>query len=575
MRIDRLVVKNFRNLADVDLRLEPGSVVVGENGVGKSNLLHAIRLVLDPSLSSQERNLSRDDFWDGLSDSTVNWDPMAAEEVIMISVELVEFEDQHALVAVLGDALVPGDPMRARLTYLFAPRDTGSLDPGATVSYQAQLFGGENADKPLHPDLRGYLCLVFLPALRDVETDLNNYRRSPLRTLLEAAASAVPTSELDAVRQAMKDANEKVNDLGEIKQVAVNISKRIADIVGANQALETELAVAADDPLRLIRNMKLFVDGPAHRRLGTTSLGTLNVLYLALLELGLEHKLRTADIAHVVMAIEEPEAHLHPHMQRSVFRRLLNPDDTDRTTLVTTQSPHIASVAAPRSLVVLREVDGQTTAASAHEAELTDAEWDDIARYLDATRAELVFARRVLLVEGYAEQVLLPALARTRGLDLDKAGVTVCAIHGTHFTTYARFCEALKIPWAVVTDADLTDHGVSEGVRRAEKLLAVIRKTGPREQHGIFVGTTTFEYDLLTAGGDNVNHCFATLTELKQTMHHHDLVQAWGSTAPDLTAFMDRIDAVGGKGRFAQRLALRDLRAPGYIARALDYLGRQ
>src|SRR5207249_1105920 len=117
-------------------------------------------------------------------------------------------------------------------------------------------------------------------------------------------------------------------------------------------------------------------------------------------------------------------------------------------------SPHITSVADPRSLVVFRTEGNETKIAAASDAELEDEEWDDIERYLDATRAEIVFARRVLLVEGFAEQVLLPVLAREQGIDLDKTGMTVCAIHGTHFASYIRFLEALDIRWAVVTDGD-------------------------------------------------------------------------------------------------------------------------
>lgn len=77
MRIARFSVKNFRNLADVELELHPGTVVVGENRAGKSNLVHALRLILDGRLSYTDRQLGTEDFWDGLSTSEPDWDPMS------------------------------------------------------------------------------------------------------------------------------------------------------------------------------------------------------------------------------------------------------------------------------------------------------------------------------------------------------------------------------------------------------------------------------------------------------------------------------------------------------------------
>src|SRR6266508_4779055 len=106
MRIARLTVKNLRNLADVDVALLPGTVVVGENRAGKSNLLYALRLVFDPTYSYSDRQLSTDDFWDGLSDGSEGWDPMAARQVIEVSAEIVEFENNPTVVTALADALV-------------------------------------------------------------------------------------------------------------------------------------------------------------------------------------------------------------------------------------------------------------------------------------------------------------------------------------------------------------------------------------------------------------------------------------------------------------------------------------
>ncbi|KQP92952.1 AAA family ATPase [Methylobacterium sp. Leaf117] len=115
MRISRIKIRNFANFADFEIETGRNIVVVGENKVGKSNLIHALRLILDPGLSERDRQLGLEHFWDGLGD-----DKLGA--VIEISVDLTDFDGDERLMAHLCDCLVdPGPPMVARLTYRFQP----------------------------------------------------------------------------------------------------------------------------------------------------------------------------------------------------------------------------------------------------------------------------------------------------------------------------------------------------------------------------------------------------------------------------------------------------------------------
>src|SRR5437016_14275862 len=104
MRLSKIRIENFRNFKLLDVRLSEHAVIVGENKIGKSNLLYALRLVLDPSLPDSARQLRQEDFWDGVPR------PLTKDNRILISVEFSDFEDNINELAVLAEHLVDVTP---------------------------------------------------------------------------------------------------------------------------------------------------------------------------------------------------------------------------------------------------------------------------------------------------------------------------------------------------------------------------------------------------------------------------------------------------------------------------------
>jgi putative ATP-dependent endonuclease of OLD family len=588
MYISKVEIKNFRNLKDISVDLTEKIILLGENGTGKSNFLQALRLVLD---SSYRPVLTENDFTQGVT----RFKGTKIEVHVWFSG--IDQEKDKDLLAACHDAHTQSSngSITFQMSAVYQPRkDIQPENAENEDDYELIRYAGGNPEnKDGARRFREYVRLVVIPALRDMEGDMQAWRTSPLRRLVELIG-LVNNPDFKGVAEDVQKAAEKLQKISPIQALQKEIREMLGNIAENGQSIDPMIGIAASQPEDLQRMLTFIVEMglPVDR----TSLGLSNVLYLITWLVYLE-RLRQAPSKsgikpeYVFLAIEEPEAHLHPHLQRLIFE---NAFKNEHLLLVSTHSPTIVSVSDSRHLVVLRRTqNGVKACSTAGFADGDEKMQKDINRYLDATRGEMVFARGVLLVEGDAEMFLLPAFAKKMKEagkipnSLDGAGISVCNVYGTDFTPYVEFLKFLNIPFAVLTDGDPdnTVTGLKRGLELVKRLsppnLAEIEGhfesqdlSAVRDglvQAGIFVNEQTLEVELLNVGyEDEFCNVYRELdASEKQEDNFRRLIQS-----QDFEKIIKRIETGGmGKGRFAQRLAdkLDANRVPPYIEKAIRY----
>lgn len=588
MHLSNLIIRNFRNFEYVNIPLTQNIVLLGVNRVGKSNLLHAIRLVLDSSLPDSERHLKLSDLWDGCDLST--------SPQIEVHLDFADFDSDVSLAALLTDFRRSDAPRVARLSYVFRKK-TGVVGPAASSEdYEFVVFGGGDETRSVPNRVRRRISLDMLHALRDAEGQLASWRNSPLRPLLEDAIASVDRADLDRVASDLESANAKVESFDSVRELEDSLRNRIFELSGSAQDIDARLRFSPSDPMRLFRALSLFIDG-GKRGINEASLGSANVALLALKLAEFSWLRQKNERNYSVLCIEEPEAHLHPQLQRSVFDKLFNDVTSDQSLVVTSHSPTLAAVAPLRSVINLRHLGGSTKAFSLAQLPISPDELEDIERYLTATRSEMLFARGVIFVEGDAEEALLPVFAEALGHNLDQLGITVCNVAGVNFKPYVKLATGLGLTFSVITDWDPLDGARQPlGIERALGIWDAHCKVSGKpplsptqrahwsnvdfttfcaqwSRSGIFLNNQTFE--VAVANTPSLQGALlAILSEQGFGSTRTARINAWRTGQHVDPGHLLSMVADIGKGRLSAKLAkkVQGLMPPQYITSAINFV---
>jgi len=533
MFISKLTIHNYRNFRTFSVPLKPFTLIIGENNSGKTNLTNALSLIFTQEITAfRNRRLQVDD----LNYSTIHdfkkaivTKAEASFPEVRIEIELEDFKGFQP--SVVGDWFVDKELKKACLTYLFRPKPAleikswvdknkkiiDSADDVETKikkldfpinDYEYLVFGGDDPGSRAEPYFLAQLKMEVLDALRDAKRELvasGDYR---LLYRVLNKQDGIHYSELKDHLLALEALVKKNKALEGVRGAIASFLQDIS-LQGAKTDHQVDFLFASPEIQDILRKLGLQygVDPISIERNG---LGRNNLLYLSLVLSQLAGD-GAADekTAFRVVAIEEPEAHLHPHSQDYLVQAVKEKaSGEDLQIIVTSHSAHIVASSDLDDVVILYN-EGQRGPQQHYVLSGFDSSSSTgaktvqyLKKFLDVTKSTLFFGRKVILVEGIAEQILIPAFYRIHAerkgqpTSLLQAGCSVVNVSGVAFR---HFLDIVKngffIKCAVLTDRD--NDARRDEDSRAEKLRADYLT-----QNCISVAITeqrTFELDLVSA----------------------------------------------------------------------------
>lgn len=646
MFINKLSIRNYKNFSSANLDFVKDSVntIIGENASGKTNLFNAMRLILDDSLPLNSRILESCDFYRGLDNPFGHWIVITLyfdglgdtdEEQILVNYTLNKENDKSNKKGNYTFIFRPKNHIR-KLLHDISRNHEGieerksqyeSLVSSNLInkeSYEAVAFVRSNIDFTLDEVYRKYIgdfqsldfpspdiesakefgnrkppffalgsevACTYVKALRNVVSDLKYYKTNPLYKLLTLKSKEIDDN--GSIVENVKEINKKISTIPEIERLSNKIAQSLINTVGNTYSPKIQVSSQLpEDFTELIQSLGLIVEDSSDYngsgKIEDLSLGGANLIYLALKLYEYEEIRDSAEHVTHFLLIEEPEAHIHNHIQKTLFDSF-NFNNTQ--VFVSTHSTQISSVSKISSMNILARQKGYTDVFQPAKG-LSPKQIYSTERYLDAIRSDILFAKSVILVEGDAELILIPVMIKEAlGVSLDELGISLIKVDGTVFKHISNLFhnKRLKRNCAILTDLDAAYVTNADSIFSQEFVdsLKSAERDGERRRLDleayaldnefveVFYANNTFETEFLAYKENNVFFKEAIESEYERKASINLVKQELSSDDPRIRsrrvlAFANKI----GKGWLATKLASAltiEVRIPDYILRAVKF----